>query len=525
MKKLTILGLMISLFAFWGSKNEVNNVKAEEVALQTLGETSATFFEHSDTRYLTYKSTDTNVPSGELYSYKDSIVSLILSNSASDIPTTYIECIMIRDCTYTDASGVTTTPADGVIFAYVSEATGSTAEISRHNCVLFADVDKIYANSDARRMFLGFSYLETIDISMLDTSKTTDMSRMFSECSSLKEIDLSGFNTSNVTSMHGMFQNCQSLRSIDVSHLNTSNVIDMNWMFGLCTSLTKLDLSSMNTSKLEWMNSMFANCTSLVEIDLSSFDTRKTQFMANMFARCASLKSLNLSNFDFSSIEMVNGMFYKCESLKKLDLSSLDFSSLKDTIAINNLISDLTGLEFIKSPEFLPLDASTNPDHVITLPTQFVEYYGITELNANNISTYPVLNLAADKFIREWRTLRTEGGDNGICAALSSNSKENPKLKQLLLSYDGFDEETKNTINATIDKEDVTIGESIQYIKNFLSINQTIEETYDYSKEDSGSFMTISITEESPYLIAVISIIGVLSVIGYYFYNKKKQTI
>ncbi len=54
MKKLMILGLLISLFAFWGSKNEVNKVYAEETVPNAVGETSATFFEGAYDRCMAY---------------------------------------------------------------------------------------------------------------------------------------------------------------------------------------------------------------------------------------------------------------------------------------------------------------------------------------------------------------------------------------------------------------------------------------------------------------------------------------
>ena len=51
--------------------------------------------------------------------------------------------------------------------------------------------------------FSGFSNVESIDLSGLDTKRVTDMSDMFSGCARLSSLDLSTFDTSNVTDMSG----------------------------------------------------------------------------------------------------------------------------------------------------------------------------------------------------------------------------------------------------------------------------------------------------------------------------------
>jgi len=190
---------------------------------------------------------------------------------------------------------------------------------------------------------------------------------------------------------------------------------------------------------------------------------------------------------------------------------------------LDEFLKGCISLEYLKSPKALPSDSSTNSKHAITLPSQFSPYSGITTLAAANLADHKVINLPGDKFIYEWKNLRTDGGDNGICAALPSTSTNNTKLKQLLSNYKKFDAETKKYVDDTIDKDNVTIGQSVEYFQNVLDGKQPISGNYNGIKDDTGSYMTISLTEESPYLIALISLIGILSVAGYYFYNKKKQ--
>ena len=55
---------------------------------------------------------------------------------------------------------------------------------------------KIYAPESAFQLFYNLSKLTTIDMSVFDTSKVTNMNSMFYNCSSLTSLDLSNFNTS-----------------------------------------------------------------------------------------------------------------------------------------------------------------------------------------------------------------------------------------------------------------------------------------------------------------------------------------
>ncbi len=486
-----------------------------------------------------------------LRTYFHNIVKITVSNNVADLPLEskrVCDPIVIEGCTYTDASGVTTTPAEGVIFAYISNAIGSTDTNKRYDCVLYADVEKIYAHQNSTELFSGFSSLENIDIKVLDTSKTTnmnglfsgccnlnsidvdnmdtssvlDMSYMFEGCSSLVKLNLSNFDTRNAENMSHMFEGCSSLTELNVSSFITTNVTNMAYMFCGCSSLTELNVSNFNTSKVTNMVQMFRNCSSLKNINLSNFDTSKVTGMDRMFMECSSLIELNLYNFNTSNVVSVLHMFNSCTSLKSINLSSFDLSNAMD---LKDCIRNCPKLEYIKSPKALPAKSATVASYTIELPTQFSPYSDITALTADNLADHKVLNLPGDKFVYEWKNLRIEGGDNGICNAIPSTSTGNAKLTQLLNDYDNFDTETKEYVNKATDKENVTVGESVAYVKNVLNGTQTTEKDYGVSKEDSGSYITMSITEESPYLIITISLLGILAVLGYYFYNKKKQAM
>lgn len=482
MKKLTILGIIISLFAFCDNKKEITNAYAEEVT-PVVG-TSATFGKVSGIGdYLS---------SNQLKDYYKNIVSIKISNDTNDLPSdSSLVCsrIKVKNCTYTDINGNETMPEEGVIFAYVSKASDSTTDNLRYDCVLYANADKIYAPVDAYRMLGGFPAVEQIDLAILDTSKTTNMSNFFSSNSKLKSLDLSNFDTSKVT--------------------------NMDYMFNFCGELTEINISSFNTSNVTTMHNMFASCYVLKKLDLSNFDTSNVIDMASLFNFCTGLTELTM-NFDTSKVTKVGDMFYKCESLKVLDLSSWDMSKVENFDGYY-FMSQCSNIEYFKLPKQLP------EGKTLYLPYKLEQYYGIETITSETLSQHKEFNIPGDDFVEKWASLRAEGGENGICAALSSGSAGNAKLTQILAEYDAFDNDYKEYINKATDIEGVTIGESIQYIKNVLNGTQTTDGDYGITKEDAGSFVTSNVIEDSSYLIIIISLLGVLAVLAYYFYNKKKH--
>ena len=181
--------------------------------------------------------------------------------------------------------------------------------------------------TDMSDMF-DFTFFSSLDVSGFDTSKVTNMRSMFNFCRGVTSLDLSNFNTSNVTDMSSMFAWCFDLKSLDVSSFDTSNVTSMYSMFSECRVLTSLDISSFDTSNVTSMNSMFSGCEVLTSLDVSGFDTSKVTFMNSMFEGCYRLKDLDLSSFNTSKITDMNSMFKECYALTSLDVSSFDTSKV-----------------------------------------------------------------------------------------------------------------------------------------------------------------------------------------------------
>ena len=105
---------------------------------------------------------------------------------------------------------------------------------------LFSDYDgniykrnvNMYVNNKEMKCNNKFTSNEVgkIQVKFIFHNLLVDTSYMFNKCSSLESIDLSLFNTTNVTNMSIMFYHCSSLESIDLSSFNTTNVKDMSYM-------------------------------------------------------------------------------------------------------------------------------------------------------------------------------------------------------------------------------------------------------------------------------------------------------
>lgn len=147
------------------------------------------------------------------------------------------------------------------------------------------DTSKV-TNMDS--LFYGMVNIENINVSNFDTRNVTNMNHMFSSMHKLKQLQLPAtFDTSNVTDMGYMFYNSKSLTSLDVSMFNTEKVTNMREMFGYLESVMSIKFgSSFNTKNVTDMYGMFGTLCKMRELDLSGavFDTVKVNDFDAMFS-------------------------------------------------------------------------------------------------------------------------------------------------------------------------------------------------------------------------------------------------
>lgn len=207
-----------------------------------------------------------------------------------------------------------------------------------------AVVDEGVAPQTMYAWFFECNNLLSVNLSRLDTSKTTSLGYAFSRCKSLTDLDLSALDTSSVRSFADVFQDCSSLRSVNLAGWDTSSGKDFRQMFYRCASLEEIDISSFKTSASTSFEQMFYGCSSLRSLDLSHFDTGSATTFASMFYNCASLATLDVSMFDTTSATDLSQAFYGCKSLTELDLSRASTAKVQ---TFHGMFSGCSGLKRI----------------------------------------------------------------------------------------------------------------------------------------------------------------------------------
>lgn len=243
-----------------------------------------------------------------------------------------------------------------------------------------AVVDEGIAPQTMSAWFFNCDNLLSVNLSKLNTSKTTSLWFAFSRCKSLTELDLSALDTSSVRSFADVFQDCSSLRSVNLAGWDTSRGKDFRQMFYQCASLKELDISSFKTSVSTSFEQMFYGCSSLRSLDLSHFDTGNATTFASMFCNCASLATLDVSTFDTASATDLSKAFYGCKSLTELDLSKASTAKVKTFYGM------FTGCSGLKRIDLSLFDTSS----AVNLSLLFANCSKLESVNIAGIDTSSV---------------------------------------------------------------------------------------------------------------------------------------
>lgn len=246
-----------------------------------------------------------------------------------------------------------------------------------------AVVDGNIAPQTMYAWFFECNNLLSVNLSRLDTSKTTSLGYAFSRCKSLTDPDLSALDTSSVRSFADVFQDCSSLRSVNLAGWNTSSGNNFSQMFFQCASLGELDVSSFETGNVTTFKEMFYGCSSLRSLDLSHFDTSAATTFASMFYNCASLATLDVSTFETASATDLSQVFYGCKSLTELDLSSASTAKVQ---TFHGMFSGCSGLKQI---DLSLLDTSSARDlSYLFADCSKLESVDIAGINSSSVTDF-----------------------------------------------------------------------------------------------------------------------------------------
>ena len=232
--------------------------------------------------------------------------------------------------------------------------------------------------------FNGASKLSSVDVSALDTSKTTCMDGMFNGCSSLESLDLSAISTRRVASMTAFLGGCDSLAELSIGS-------EFAWVGDDCyppagdwkqgstgTDYPESDIPANKTDKYTRAKTAFAvysaDDRSLTFYKRAGMPSAGDQFegkaatevftgfesetygsanrvpwysydiqtvvvtddgiapksTASWFKGQYSLRSADVSKLDMSKCKDVSYMFWECNSLGSIDMSTWDTSSFEN---------------------------------------------------------------------------------------------------------------------------------------------------------------------------------------------------
>lgn len=229
----------------------------------------------------------------------------------------------------------------------------TSLEYAFSGCKSLTDIDLSTLDTSSVRSFADVfqdcSSLRSVNLAGWDTSSGNNFRQMFIQCASLEELDVSSFETGNVTTFKEMFYGCISLRSLDLSRFDTSAAITFASMFYNCASLATLDVSMFNTSAATDLSRAFHGCKSLTELDLSRASTAKVQTFHGMFSGCSGLKQIDLSLLDTSSARDLSYLFANCSKLESVDIAGINSSSVAD---FNHMFSGCSSLASLDLSSF-----------------------------------------------------------------------------------------------------------------------------------------------------------------------------
>ena len=292
---------------------------------------------------------------------------------------------IITSCEYMfyGLSNITQINMTNFDFTEITSMKGMFYGAKRLSSLLLNTQNKISKIKNLESVFYGCNDLQSIELSMLDTSLVTNMGNMFRECYKLKNLNISHFNTALVKNMQYMFFDCSLLTSLNLTNFDTSSVTNMASMFSGCYQLQSLDLTNFKTNLINDINSMFLNCNSLTSLNLISFNTSLVKNMSSLFKGCISIEILDINHFNTSLVKDMSYMFHGCTEITKFDL--LKFN----TTIVNNMEYMFGSCYRLTSLKIDNFDTSL----VTNIQYMFYECFSLVYLNINNFNTSLVDNM------------------------------------------------------------------------------------------------------------------------------------
>ncbi|MCH5172474.1 MAG: hypothetical protein J1F31_06580 [Erysipelotrichales bacterium] len=198
-----------------------------------------------------------------------------------------------------------------------------------------------------------------------------------------------------------------------------------------------------------------------------------------------------------------NAKMYLTSSIDGESYSMVELTSGEQGMSVGSVNTDYV-FEFnkIESAHYAVIIASTATSGDFRLDYIVAEFFAEPEK----------VNLV-EQFISDWKEMRA-GGTRGICDYDLNGTNA---LTDLLKRFEDFGEEDKALIRESIDVDDVTIGQTLDYINNVLKSEAAASED-----NTLNSFIVSVSDNNTTSLVALFAVLGLVAVSAYYFIEKKK---
>ncbi len=191
----------------------------------------------------------------------------------------------------------------------------------------------------------------------------------------------------------------------------------------------------------------------------------------------------------------------------------LDLSKLKATLVRNNgNTRDVVLSEMILDTSTVDMSNKGTYQIIVKVVDEFGAVF------TQNLEI--VVKDYAEEFINDWKKLRQEGGENGICATLVQGSEARAKLENLFERYENLSEANKEVVNSTIDSGDATILDTMNYLKSLIELETNKNAN---SNIENASILFVSELSKESNLIVIIGLFAVVTCLGYFVLKTKKE--
>ena len=179
--------------------------------------------------------------------YRENITEITFKNNITTLPQNIVK---IWDISKT---------GQGKVIAYLLNDGNNEG---KYLLYIITDGEKVYVEGTKGSVFRGFTSLETIDITCLESSKQTEMYAWFYGNTNLKNIvGLENLNVNNVTKMRSIFAYCSNIEKLNLTNFKFSKLEDYKDMFYDINENAKIYVKNVDDAKFvkSRMNEVYKN--------------------------------------------------------------------------------------------------------------------------------------------------------------------------------------------------------------------------------------------------------------------------